>query len=214
MLSIIFISITSYLAGSFPSGIIVSRLWKGIDIREHGSKNPGATNVFRVIGPVPGIIVLLLDIGKGLFAVLLLSQILSGQSGISQTNLKIIVGIAAIIGHSFPLFASFKGGKGVATGLGVMLAIAPLETALALVLFSLIVAFTRYISLGSLSAALFLLLALVLERYYLVKPVAVEVMLMVLVLNIYVFYTHRSNIKRLLKGTENRFGRKTNQKSI
>ena len=208
MFSLILIILSSYLLGSIPFGIIVSRLWKGIDIREYGSRNPGATNVYRIIGPFPAAIVLLLDIGKGLMAVILFSQVSIDHMTLSPVNLKIIAAVAVILGHVFPVFASFKGGKGVATGLGAVMALVPLEIALAVILFVIIVALTRFISLGSLCAALFLLFALVFERYYLQKPVSDELLIAVLILNVFIFYTHRSNIKRLLNGTENKFGRK------
>ncbi|HEX9913057.1 MAG TPA: glycerol-3-phosphate 1-O-acyltransferase PlsY [candidate division Zixibacteria bacterium] len=208
MLSIISITILSYLLGSIPFGIIISKFWKGIDIREYGSKNPGATNVYRVIGPIPALIVLLLDVSKGLIATLLISRIIIDQPVLNQTSLRIIAGLVVILGHIFPVFASFKGGKGVATGLGVLISLAPVQLIFALLLFLIIVAITRYVSLGSLSSALFILLALIFEKYYLDKPVADELLIAVLVLNIFLFYTHRSNIKRLLNGTENKFGKK------
>ena len=208
MLSIISITILSYLLGSIPFGIIISKLWKGIDIREHGSKNPGATNVYRVIGPIPALIVLLLDISKGLIATLLISRIIIAQPVLNQTSLMIIAGMVVILGHIFPVFASFKGGKGVATGLGVLISLAPAELIFALLLFLIIVAITRYVSLGSLCSALFILLALIFEKYYLHKTVADELLIAVIVLTVFIFYTHRSNIKRLLNGTENKFGKK------
>ena len=209
MLSIISITILSYLLGSIPFGIIISKLWKGIDIREYGSKNLGATNVYRVIGPIPALIVLLLDISKGLIATLLISRIVIDQSLFNHTSLMIIAGLVVILGHIFPIFAFFKGGKGVATGLGVLISLTPLELVLALLLFLIIVAITRYVSLGSLSSALVILLALIFEKYYLHRPVADELLIAVLVLNIFIFYTHRSNMKRLLNGTENKFGKKS-----
>jgi len=208
MLSIISITILSYLLGSIPFGIIICKLWKGIDIREYGSKNPGATNVYRAIGPIPALIVLLLDISKGLIATLLISRIIIDQPVLNQTSLMIIAGLVVILGHIFPVFASFKGGKGVATGLGVLISLAPVELIFALLPFLIIVAITRYVSLGSLCSALFILLALIFEKYYLHKPVADELLIAVLVLNIFLFYTHRSNIKRLFNGTENKFGKK------
>ena len=208
MLSIISITILSYLLGSIPFGIIICKLWKGIDIREYGSKNPGATNVYRAIGPIPALIVLLLDISKGLIATLLISRIIIDQPVLNQTSLMIIAGLVVILGHIFPVFASFKGGKGVATGLGVLISLAPVELIFALLPFLIIVAITRYVSLGSLCSALFILLALIFEKYYLHKPVADELLIAVLVLNIFIFYTHRSNIKRLFNGTENKFGKK------
>ena len=208
MLSLIFIIVFSYLLGSLPLGIIVSKLWKGIDIREHGSKNPGATNVYRVIGPIPALIVLVLDIGKGLVATLWLGRISIGQPFLNPVSLIILAGIAVILGHVFPIFVGFKGGKGVATGLGVLISLAPVETIIALLLFLIIVGITRYVSLGSLSSATFILLALIFEKYYLHKPISAVLLIMVLVIAIFIFYTHRSNIKRLLNGTENKFGRK------
>ena len=208
MLSIISITILSYLLGSIPFGIIISKFWKGIDIREYGSKNPGATNVYRVIGPIPALIVLLLDVSKGLIATLLISRIIIDQPVLNQTSLRIIAGLVVILGHIFPVFASFKGGKGVATGLGVLISIAPVELIFALLLFLIIVAITRYVSLGSLSSALFILLALIFKKYYLHKPVPYELLIAVIVLMVFIFYTHRSNIKRLLNGTENKFGQK------
>jgi glycerol-3-phosphate acyltransferase PlsY len=208
MFQLLLIIVLSYLLGSVPFGIIISRLWKGIDIREHGSKNPGATNVYRVVGPIPAIIVLALDVAKGLVATLWLSRISIGQPLLNPVSLMIAAGITVILGHTFPVFAGFKGGKGVATGLGVLISLAPFETVLALLLFLIIVGISRYVSLGSLSSATFILLALIFEKYYLHKPISLVLLVMVLVLAIFIFYTHRSNIKRLFDGTENKFGKK------
>jgi len=210
MLQLLFITVFSYLLGSIPFGIIVSKLWKGIDIREHGSKNPGATNVYRVVGPIPALIVLILDIGKGLVATLWLGRISIGQPFLNPVSLMILAGIAVILGHVFPVFVDFKGGKGVATGLGVLISLAPIETVIALILFLIVVGITRYVSLGSLSSASFILLALTFEKYYLHKPISLVLLVTVLVLTIFIFYTHRSNIKRLLDGTENKFRKKQN----
>jgi glycerol-3-phosphate acyltransferase PlsY len=208
MFQLLLIIVLSYLLGSVPFGIIISRLWKGIDIREHGSKNPGATNVYRVVGPIPAIIVMALDVAKGLVATLWLSRISIGQPLLNPVSLIIAAGITVILGHTFPVFAGFKGGKGVATGLGVLISLAPFETVLALLLFLIIVGISRYVSLGSLSSATFILLALIFEKYYLHKPISLVLLVMVLVLAIFIFYTHRSNIKRLFDGTENKFGKK------
>jgi glycerol-3-phosphate acyltransferase PlsY len=208
MFQLLLIIVLSYLLGSVPFGIIISRLWKGIDIREHGSKNPGATNVYRVVGPIPAIIVMALDVAKGLVATLWLSRISIGQPLLNPVSLMIAAGITVILGHTFPVFAGFKGGKGVATGLGVLISLAPFETVLALLLFLIIVGISRYVSLGSLSSATFILLALIFEKYYLHKPISLVLLVMVLVLAIFIFYTHRSNIKRLFDGTENKFGKK------
>ncbi|MGB7062400.1 MAG: glycerol-3-phosphate 1-O-acyltransferase PlsY [Candidatus Zixiibacteriota bacterium] len=213
MLPIATIVILSFLLGSVPFAIIICRIWKGIDIREHGSRNAGFTNVYRVIGRLPAAIVLILDIGKGMAAVLLLTQIVADPAPLSPVNVKILAAFCVILGHVFPVFAGFRGGKGIATGLGSLLSIIPLEAALALVLFVLIVAITRYVSLGSLSAASFIFLALLFERYYLGSEVPSELIFAMFILAVFVFFNHRGNIRRLLTGTENKFGRKRREAS-
>ena len=208
MKNLIIIIILSYLLGAIPMGVIISRLYKGIDIRDYGSKNAGATNVYRVLGPIPAGIVLFLDAFKGVVAVLLISQISFGDPLTNEITLKIIAGISAVLGHIFPVYVGFKGGKGIAAGLGVLLALIPKEVLIALGLFILIVALTRYVSLASLLAAVFISLALIFEKYYLHKEVENELVGLCVVLTFIVFFTHRSNIKRLLNGTENKFGQK------
>ena len=202
------IVILAYVLGSIPFAVIIGRIWKGIDIREHGSRNAGFTNVYRVIGPLPAAVVLILDIGKGAAAVLLSIHILPQTLPLSPVDVKILAALCVILGHVFPLFAGFRGGKGIATGLGALLSIMPLEATLALVLFVLIVAATRYVSLGSLCAAVFIFLALLFERYYLKVQVNGHLIAAMLLLNGFVFFNHRGNIKRLLRGTENKFGRR------
>jgi glycerol-3-phosphate acyltransferase PlsY len=208
MLITLVITILSYLLGSIPFGIIISRIWKGVDIRDYGSKNAGFTNVYRVLGPLPAVIVLILDIAKGMVAVLLITKISFDSVPLSLIDLKILTGIFVILGHVFPIFAGFRGGKGIATGMGVLVSIIPVEIALALVLFVLIVAVTRYVSLGSLSATTFIFLALIFERCYLEYQVPTQLIVMISFLTVFIFFNHRSNIKRLLAGTENKFGRK------
>jgi glycerol-3-phosphate acyltransferase PlsY len=208
MLSILIVTILSYLLGSIPTAVIVSKTFKGIDIRDYGSKNAGFTNVYRVLGVLPAIIVLIVDVGKGITAVLFLTQISFDPVTLNLVSLKILAGILVILGHVFPIFAGFKGGKGIATALGALFSLIPLEIALALVIFIIIVAITRYVSLGSLSAASFIFLALLFERYYLGRKVPMELVGMIFFLTVFIFYNHRANIKRLLNGTENRFGQK------
>jgi glycerol-3-phosphate acyltransferase PlsY len=208
MLSILAIVILAYILGSCPFSIITVKIWRGIDIREHGSRNAGFTNVYRVVGPLPAGIVLILDIAKGMAAVLLLTQISFDTVTLSLIDLKIIAAFFVILGHVFPVFAGFKGGKGVATGLGALISIIPLEVALALLIFIVVVAITRYVSLGSLAATSFVLVALLFERYYLKQVVPSELVLMFVFLTGFVFFNHRGNIKRLLAGTENKFGQK------
>jgi len=208
MLSIIALIVLSYLLGSCPFSIIISKIWRGIDIRDYGSKSAGFTNVYRVLGPLPAVIVLVLDVAKGMVAVLLLTQISFNSIPLSLIDLKILAGVFVILGHVFPVFAGFRGGKGIATGLGALLSIIPLEVTLALILFVLIVAITRYVSLGSLTATTFIFLALIFERYYLEYQVPTRLILMIFFLTAFIFFNHRSNIKRLLAGTENKLGGK------
>ena len=211
MLNAGLIAILSYLTGSIPFGIIVGRLWKGIDIRDYGSKNMGFTNVYRVMGTLPAIIVLVLDIAKGMTAALVLTQINLGPEGTSMINLKIMACIFVIVGHVFPVFARFRGGKGIATGLGALWSILPIEVSIALFLFLLVVIITRYVSLGSLSAAGFIFLALLFERYYLHVQIPTLLIIMITFLTVFIFFNHRSNIKRLIAGNENKFGKSKKQ---
>lgn len=211
MLTILVITILSYLLGSIPSAIIISRAFKGIDIRDYGSKNAGFTNVYRVMGTLPAFIVLIMDIGKGMVAVLVVTKISFDPVTLNPITLKILTAVSVIIGHVFPLFAGFKGGKGIATALGALFSLIPLEIALALGVFLIIVTLTRYISLGSLTSATFIFLALLFERYYLGKNVPIELIGMIFFLTMFIFYNHRTNIKRLLNGTENKFGQKMKQ---
>jgi glycerol-3-phosphate acyltransferase PlsY len=208
MLSILAIVILTYLLGSCPFSIIIVKIWRGIDIRDHGSRNAGFTNVFRVAGPIPAIIVLILDVAKGMTAVLLLTQISYNPVTLSSIDLKILAAFFVILGHVFPIFAGFRGGKGIATGLGALISIIPLEVALALLIFIVVVAITRYVSLGSLTATTFVLVALLFERYYLKQAVPSELVLMIVFLVCFVFFNHRGNMKRLLAGTESKFGKK------
>jgi glycerol-3-phosphate acyltransferase PlsY len=208
MSSVGVIGILSYVLGSVPFSIILGRLWKGIDVRDYGSKNAGFTNVYRVVGPLPAVLVLILDVAKGMAAVLLLTRISFDPVPLNPIDLKIMAAVCVILGHVFPVFAGFKGGKGIAAGLGALLSIIPFEVAAALATFVLIVALTRYVSLGSLSATTLVFLALLFERYYLGKEVSSRLILATLFLTAFIFFNHRGNIKRLLAGTENKLGQK------
>jgi len=148
--------IVSYLVGAIPTSIIAGRFLKGIDIRQHGSGNAGATNVYRVLGPIPAITVLFIDAGKGVLAALWFANWISPDILGDPTNAKILCGLAAMIGHTFPVWAGFKGGKGIGTAAGVMISIIPIETVILLVIFIVVVAVTRYVSLGSIVAGLLL----------------------------------------------------------
>lgn len=211
MITLLAIIIISYLVGAFPSGIVIGKLFKGVDVRQHGSKNMGATNVFRVLGAKLAIPVLLLDMLKGVLAAVLFAHINFGDLALSAHWLKIIAGLAAILGHVFPVWIGFKGGKGVATAAGVLLGLMPLEVGFAIGLFVIVVAITRFVSLGSILGALFVPCALIAEKLYLGLKVPDSYMVLAFILAITVVVTHRQNIKRLMRGEENKFGRKVDK---
>ncbi|MFA6549040.1 MAG: glycerol-3-phosphate 1-O-acyltransferase PlsY [Candidatus Margulisiibacteriota bacterium] len=187
------IFILSYLIGSIPFGLLIGKL-KGIDIRQHGSGNIGATNVFRTLGPRLGTLVFILDLLKGAVPVWI------ALSLTPQHWPVIAAGAAAIIGHSFPIFLKFKGGKGVATGLGVLLAIAPDIFAVALVSAIIVIFISRYVSVGSMFTAV--LIALLFWFWH--KPLSY--CLAVTLLTGLVLLRHVPNIKRLQHGTEPKIG--------
>jgi glycerol-3-phosphate acyltransferase PlsY len=221
MLSIGIITILSYLIGSIPTAIIVARQVRGIDIRQHGSGNAGGTNVFRVLGWKAGVFVILMDMGKGLFATIVLARLMYGPIPFENrtpfddfTVVQIIAGCAAILGHVWTLFAGFRGGKGIATAGGMLLGIAPVEVAVAFGVFSLVLLVSHYVSLGSLSAAVaFPLTMFFRENIFMVDIEGYKTLIFFAIgISLLIIYTHRANIKRLLAGTENRiakpFGRK------
>jgi glycerol-3-phosphate acyltransferase PlsY len=208
MLTVLTALITGYLLGSIPTGVWTGRIFRGIDVRDHGSRSAGATNVFRVLGAKLAVFVLLVDIAKGYLACYLASSIDFGDTTLISGQLAILAGIAAVIGHLIPLFAGFKGGKGIATGAGLLLYVSPLEVGFALVIFVSIVYISRYVSLGSIAAALFYSSAIMLEKYAFEYPVDDWNSGLAILIAILVVFTHRGNIRRLLNGTENRFGTK------
>lgn len=185
----------AYLAGSLPASYLAGRL-RGVDLRDHGSGNLGATNVYRVLGAGSAIPVVIVDIGKGFVP----AQFFPGWDGSPDTRLAIAYGCAAIAGHVWSVFLKFRGGKGVATGAGVLFALAPLATVLALLLWIGIVALTRYVSVGSILTATFVPIFA-----FMFDASSAEVAFCALVAA-FVWWTHRENIRRLLAGTEHRFG--------
>lgn len=209
MVTLLAIILISYLVGSFPSGIVLGRALKGIDVRHYGSKNMGATNVFRVLGAKIAIPVLLLDMIKGAVAVMLISRINLGDLLMDPHWLKIIAGLAAMLGHIFSIWVKFKGGKGVATAAGVLFGLMPLEVGFGIVLFILVVVITRYVSLGSMLAALFIFGSLLAEKALLGTNIPKAYMILAILTVLIVILTHRQNIKRLMHGEEHKLGDKT-----
>ena len=207
------IIILSYLIGSIPTSIIISKAAKGIDIREHGSGNAGGTNVMRVLGWKHGVLVILLDALKGVLAVIVVARLHYGSMPFENatpfddfTLVQIIAGISAVIGHVWTVFAGFKGGKGIATALGMLLMIVTVDMLIAIGVFILVVTFSRYVSLGSLAAAVAVPLTLIIrENVFNVDIPNYHTLLPFLVLvSLLVIFTHRKNVTRLLNGNENK----------
>ena len=204
---LILLLILAYCLGSIPTSIIAGKTLRGIDIREHGSHNPGATNTFRVLGWKIGVAVGLVDIFKGFAAVTLLPQFIPADPWAAEETRRMLSGFAVVAGHVWTIFAGFRGGKGVGTAFGVFLGLAPLPSITAAVVWAALTFGTGYVSLGSITAAVALpvsVIALGLWRGDLsVAMVAVSV-----ILGLLVIVRHRSNISRLLRGEENRFGKR------
>lgn len=199
----ILFSLVAYILGSIPTAVWVGRAWYNIDVREHGSKNAGATNTFRVLGKKPGIIVLVIDVLKGAMATFLPVIFAVGNTEMDQEHLiqiQILAAIFAVTGHVFPIFAQFKGGKGVATSLGVIIGLQPLAALICVVLFLLVFILSKYVSLGAISAAIVFPLII---RFILGEDSSWLIGFSVLLSGLVIF-AHRKNIGRLLKGEENK----------
>jgi len=190
----------SYLLGSLPWGYLMGRIQKGIDIRDSGSGNIGTTNVLRLLGPLPAIIVLAGDIGKGIVSVYI-GFLLAPFTGVNPQVVGGLAGLSSIIGHNWPVFLKFKGGKGVATSAGVFLILTPFPFIFSLLVMVGVVSFTRYVSLGSVIAACSLPIFILLwVRNYRLGYFILSVMVAGFIL-----LRHRSNLARLLRGEENKF---------
>lgn len=194
-MKVFLVILLSYLLGSISFGIIVTRIIKGIDIRKHGSCNTGFTNVLRVVGKGPSVIVLLGDALKGSLSVAL-------GLYLGDVYYAVLGGLAVMAGHTYPLYFGFKGGKGVATGLGVVIMLAPDVTLIALIIFIITVLLSRYVSLGSILAALSVPFSMIL----LAKPL--PILLFGFLAVSFVIYRHKANIIRLWQGKENKIDRK------
>jgi len=207
------IIVLSYLVGSIPNSIIISKAVKGIDIREHGSGNAGGTNVMRVLGWKYGVIAILLDAFKGVVAVVFIARLHYGGMPFENvtpfddfTLVQIIAGISAVIGHIWTVFAGFKGGKGIATALGMLIIIVTIDMLVAVAVFAIVVSVSRYISLGSILGAIAVPLTLVIrENLFHVNIEGYGTLLPFLIfVSLLVIYTHRKNVVRLINGNENK----------
>jgi glycerol-3-phosphate acyltransferase PlsY len=228
--SYILTALAAYLLGSIPTGFLVAKA-KGIDIRSVGSGNIGATNAMRVLGKPAGIAVLLADALKGYVACAFLPPLIfnclaphfpvntnypgtiffyppfSGETVEFQTKIHVVAGVFAVIGHNYTCWLKFKGGKGIATTAGVYLTLAPWPLLIALVVFSLAIAATRYVSIGSIAGAVTLPAAV-----SMMMPDNILLRIVTTALGALAIYKHRANIQRLIAGTENRLGNKKEEK--
>lgn len=219
MLMLFVILLISYLLGSIPTSIIVCKLVKGVDPRDYGSGNAGGTNVSRILGWKYGLLVIFLDALKGAIAVIFVARLFYGAFPFENrtpfddfTLVQILAGLAAVIGHIWTIFAGFRGGKGIATSLGILISIITIDMVIALAIFILVVSMTKYISLGSILAGISVPIIMIIREnvfhahingYGTLLPFAI-------LLSLLVIYTHRKNISRLYKGEESKisFGKK------
>ena len=202
MLIYVIIMLTAYLLGNISTSYIVAKRLTGVDIRTQGSGNAGSTNVLRTLGKKAGALTFIGDVLKGLIAVLIARFIAYGVN-LDNTTCAYIAVVAVVLGHNYPVFLGFKGGKGVATSLGSMLGMNPLVALLCLGFFIIIVAITKYVSLGS-------MLGIGLSPVIMMINHNTKGVLVTLFLTISVVITHKENIKRLLNGTERKLGQKKN----
>ena len=193
------LTIVAYLVGAIPFGLLVAGM-KGVDIRQQGSGNIGATNVLRVIGKGWGIFTLVLDALKGFIPAFFFPML--GGDSVPEVY-GVLFGFVAILGHSFPVYLRFKGGKGVATSAGMLLGVAPVAVGVGILVFIITVVLSRYVSLASILAAIAVGVTAWVEG-----DNAMIVKLTITVMSLMIVWLHRANIQRLLNGTENRFGKK------
>lgn len=214
MLSTLTVLFISYILGSIPSAIWVGKLTKGVDVREHGSGNAGTTNTFRVLGVPFGITVFIMDFMKGFVPSFWLSAIafdlfsgpLAPPNWEVEAFLRIACGVMAVVGHMFPVFAKFKGGKGAATACGMLFGIEPISIAISFAVFGLTILISRYVSLASIIATALYPITLLVMRYVLDIYVDGSIIIFGALIASGIIYKHKSNIGRLLNGTESKVG--------
>ncbi len=228
MLTLALIALCSYLLGAIPTSIIVSKLVKGIDIRQYGSGNAGGTNVFRVLGWQAGLFVTLFDMFKGILPVTFIvgfftENPIDALPSVPYIVYQLLAGVAAMFGHIYTVFAGFKGGKGVSTGAGVLIGIAPITMAFVVAVFFITLLLTRYVSVSSMTGAVSIPLIMTIRRFLFGGEVDAQFPIYLfgnefvlhdsldiitiatsVAIAFVIIYTHRTNIERLRNGTENR----------
>lgn len=209
--------VISYLLGSCNSSIIVVRLLKHEDIREKGSKNAGLTNTLRCYGKFPALLTLIGDLGKGIVAVLisiLIFSLMVGSGNFDRQTVGYISGIAAIVGHIFPIYYGFRGGKGILVSSSILIVIDPLTFAIIIPFFAVVLIISKYVSVASISAAVFYPILTFLLHYFVENEslsTCIVHTALVAVTSVLLIYMHRANIQRLKNGTENKFFGKKKQ---
>ena len=210
MLTLLIIIALSYLIGSIPGSLWVGKLY-GVDLRQHGSGNPGATNAYRILGWKAGLLATIVDMGKGFVAAAFVAQLRLGDlpamlDGFDESIvIGFIAGVAAVLGHMFPIFARFKGGKGVNTAAGVLLALTPINMLISFATFCIVLWLSRYVSLSSMIAAVMYPVSLIIQKYFLGDAgVANSMIIFGVILASAIVIAHHSNIRRLLAGAENK----------
>ena len=205
MATYIIVAVLAYAIGSINFSVLISRKMAGFDVREKGSGNAGTTNVLRAVGLKAAIITLICDVLKGIIAVLLAFWIGNMSQTADKALLIQIAGILVVVGHTFPIFFEFRGGKGIATALGVLLITNWKIGLICLVFAVVLIAITRMVSVGSMSAAvLFPVLTLFIGDNFIVTQVGIKYFIYSLILAAFVIFNHRENIKRIMNGTENK----------
>jgi len=211
MLSLFVILILSYLAGSIPASLWISRQFFRVDIRDFGSGNVGATNAFRILGWKAGVLTTLVDAGKGVLAAGLIASIRLDDlpAGFGawevETVVRLLAGIAAVAGHMYPIMAGFKGGKGVNTSAGALLAITPLTILIVFLVFAVVLLQSRYVSLASLTAAVSFPTTIAVRRYiFHIDSLDPSLLILGSVMALAIIFAHRNNIRRLVEGSEKR----------
>lgn len=197
----------SYLIGAFPTAVLVGKLSKGIDIREHGSGNAGGTNAFRVLGWKAGTVVSFVDLGKGALAAKVIASLPLGPLPVEPVVAAILCGLFAVIGHVFPIYVGFRGGKGVATGAGMLLTVASIPVGCAVLVFAGALFLTGYVSLGSMLGASAVPLSIFLLDRYTTFEYHPFLLWLTVALALFVLFTHRKNIRNLIHRQERSFPR-------
>ncbi len=210
------IIIISYILGSFPTAVVISKKFFGFDIREKGSGNMGSTNAFRVLGWKWGLAVQIIDLLKGILAVVLVANVIGNGLDLGShtwfedsTLIRLIAGVSAVAGHIWSCFVGFRGGKGINTAAGMLIGIAPIDVSIALAIFLLALIFSGYVSLGSIMAAITVPSSMFL-RYNVLNDSIPGYNIMIIffsALSLLLVFTHRKNVVRILKGTENKFSK-------